>query len=107
MQSEYFCVVDQENLWIQMLKRIRLIDSVTATNVDNGKKSVELKTLDLNGVNIHWSMLTNGNPEALNDFENQKSIQVAIPPGSSLKVEVQFSTPEVRKTKFSDTAILQ
>jgi hypothetical protein len=107
MQSEYFCVVDQENLWIQMLKRIRLIDSVTATNLDNGKKSVELKTLDLNGVNIHWSMLTNGNPEALNDFENQKSIQVAIPPGSSLKVEVQFSTPEVRKTKFSDTAILQ
>lgn len=91
MEIEHFCVVDQENMWIKFLNRVSLIDSVDASI-----EKVSLNAQKLEGLQIRWFQVVNGQEKELTDYANQ--LAWANPGLSgSFRVKVKFVTPEVRK----------
>lgn len=93
MQTEHFCVVDQENLWLKMLNNVSLIDSLTSVPESSGLVSVKLQTILLPNLEIHWFQKTNGKYVEILQSEGQLGISLAK--GSTVKVTVDFHTPEV------------
>lgn len=93
MLYEFFCSVDQENMWFQFLNRIRLVDSVQVTT-----DKVQVKTLALAGLAINW-FKKDGNQEVeLTDLKNLSQFERSkLVPGQYV-VKVQFSSAEIRKT---------
>lgn len=92
MLYEFFCPVDEENMWLQFLNRVRLIDSVQTDT-----KQVEVKTLSLDGLTISW-FKKDGNQEVeMPEFKNNPLIDKLKLVTGNYVVKVQFSTTEVRK----------
>lgn len=94
MLYEFFCSVDQENMWFQFLNRIRLID-----NVQIEDQSVEVKTPALNGLTVSWFKKVNSQEEVeLTEFKNLFRLdKKQLQPGQ-YSVKVQFLNQEIRKT---------
>ena len=87
MLSKVFCVVDQENIWLQFFKRITLIDSLKKT----ADHMVELKTIPLASSNLDISWFLNGN-----ELTAFKGKTVVPQQAGVLKARVKLVTPEVR-----------
>lgn len=92
MLYEFFCPVDQENMWIQFLNRMRLIDSVQVNT-----NSVEVKTPALNGLQISWFKKDGSKEVELGEFKNTAVIEKSKLAVGNYNVKVQFTTSEVRK----------
>lgn len=103
MRSTKFCSVDQENMWHQFLNRVDLIDGVEVKPGQGGEQSVTVQTPNLPGLDIVWFKKTvNARGESkeveVESMRGQKSWQAR--PGQDAgeyRVEVRFSTDEVRK----------
>lgn len=93
MQTEKFCVVDQENLWLKMLANVNLIDSLTPVAVTSGLIKVKLTTIALPNLEIHWFQKLNGKYTEILPSENQ--VEMNLAKGTVVKVTVDFHTPEV------------
>lgn len=106
MQVEYFCVVDQENLWMKMLPKVRLIDSLTKSTLSNGRTGIKLETISL-PLSIQWTKISSSGNQILTDLKDQKNFEIELRSGESLKADVEFATSEVRKRKFTDTATIK
>lgn len=114
MLTDRFCSVDKENMWLKFFMRIQLIDSLKVENVKTAasettkslQRKVTLQTLPLNNLQIRWFQqeTTSGSPIELTEFRNQKSFLWTSPSAGSLRVEVEFSTPEIRKPGAKITA---
>lgn len=104
MQTEFFCVVDQENLWIKMLGRVRLIDSLQIMDLGNGRRKIQLAAMSL-PLTIRWTKIVQGSSEILQDFADQREFELDLAPGDKIRADVSFLTPEVRKSSFTDSAI--
>lgn len=100
-----FCKVCMEGLWLQLLKRIDLIDKITTTcHGTSNKVAVELATLELaqfrsgsspahEAFEIHW--LRNG--VAVPIGTNQTKIEVKMEEAVGLwRVEMRLHSSEVR-----------
>jgi hypothetical protein len=107
MDIDYFCSVDQENMWLKFFQKIRLIDS---THRDQLQFSIS--PLNLAPLQINWSVckksrslkceekdfekVSTWDQKEFVDLKNQASeIQM-------LKVQVSFPHPEIRKTLIQD-----
>lgn len=108
MVIDYFCPIDQENMWHKFLNRVRLIDSLT---VDNSGKApfVKLETQNLSGLTIEWFDISNGTEKLMPELNG---LTEWIPNSNSVsrvRVRVKLKTPEVRKynSKFTDAAELK
>jgi len=107
MDVEHFCVVDQENMWIQFLNRISLIDSVAKTDTE-----VKLTTQNIEGLDIKWYKRLGGDwieeaalrglkQWAITNFESFEDYKVVVEftsdevrkNHSAFKDEIEFSTP--------------
>lgn len=93
MLYDYFCAIDQENMWIQFLERIRIIDSVNLTS-----EAVELAGLKLDGLEISWFRKEGGSEVELTQFRNQPRIAKDEIAKGRYIVRVNFKSPEVRRT---------
>lgn len=93
MLHHSFCPIDQENMWIQFLGKVRLIDEIKISN-----ETVSLETLDLAGLQTLWFKKTNGQLVEVPEWRNQFKIEkTSISPGGYI-AKVQFVSPEIRKT---------
>jgi len=92
MLHPFFCSVDQENMWLQFLNRIRLIDSVQV-NVDQ----VQVKTPKLEGLSISWFKKENNQEVELPAFKNVSQVEKSKLNSGQYVVKVQFATTEIRK----------
>lgn len=92
MLYQFFCSVDQENMWLQFLNRIRLIDSVQV-NLDQ----VQVKTPKLEGLAISWFKKENNQEVELPAFKNVSQVEKSQLSSGQYIVKVQFATTEIRK----------
>ena len=92
MEIEHFCVVDQENMWLKFLNRVSLIDSIEANS-----QKVTLADQKLEGLEVRWYQLVNGQEQELAQFSN---VLTWDNPGltGNFRVKVKFTTQEVRKS---------
>jgi hypothetical protein len=105
MEVDHFCVVDQENMWVKFFGRVRLIDSLKIETNGSEKQAVlSLQNLD-SGLDIKWFSISGGSETEIVEARNQTRLATTRLSGS-VKVKVEFRTPEVRKytPKFNDTA---
>jgi len=104
MVSKVFCPVDQENIWLQFLKRISLIDSVEVVAQRAVLKTIPLAEQDLE---IRWYQRLQRAELEIEEFRNMSEIPLEKLTGA-VRVEVQLKTPEVRKASehFTDTATI-
>jgi len=93
MLYEFFCSVDQENMWFQFLGRVRLIDQVLIS-----EKQVEVKALDLPGMTVSWFQKTNGAEAEISALKNQLVVDRADLAKGSYVARVSYSSAEIRKT---------
>ncbi len=112
MRETKFCSVDQENMWHQFLRRVELVDAVevqplpAAQNGQDGGRLVEVKTPELDGLDIRWYQTTTDERGRKKEVElpelHNKNSWVAgeDQAAGDYRVEVRFSTDEVRQ--YSD-----
>lgn len=91
MEVDNFCVVDQENMWMKFLNRVNLIDEVEAN-----AQAVVVRTQVLEGIQIRWFKLVNGQEQELTEYADSQKWEN---PGltGNFRVRVKFVTPEIRK----------
>jgi hypothetical protein len=90
MESESFCSVDQENMWLKFLGRIKLIDSISTAD-----GNVLLETQKLDGLEVSWFQLKGTQETELAQFANETNWSSSGFSGS-FRVKVKFSSPEIR-----------
>lgn len=93
MLYEFFCSIDQENMWFQFLNRIRLIDGV---KVDSEK--VQINTPTLQGLSISWYKKEGNQEIELTNLKNLTQIEKSGLTAGQYTVKVQLSSAEIRKT---------
>ncbi len=92
MLYEFFCPVDQENMWLEFLGRVRLIDTVQIS-----ADSIDLRALKLPGLSVSWFKKGINQDVELPQYRNKTHlIKSEIESGKYL-VKVNFSSTEVRK----------
>lgn len=91
MLKDYFCAVDQENMWIKFLDQVRLIDGVH-TDAATGKSVLDAQKLS--GLSVRWLKR-----EATGETEVSE-----VTTSGDYAVEVSFQTAEVRapSKRFKD-----
>ncbi len=94
MKSVNFCSVDQENMWIRFFNVVGLIDKLSVQN--QGVKTVFLETPNLNHLEVQWYTKKSGEDYKLVSHQ-EKNLEILDPTIRSVKVIVEFKTPEVRK----------
>lgn len=92
MRYEFFCSIDQENMWLRFLGSLRLIDSVRVAN-----DVVEVKALKLPGLTAAWFMKSNGAEVEIPELSNQLSVDRSALKRGNYVVKLQYSSPEIRK----------
>jgi hypothetical protein len=98
MRTTEFCPIDKQNMWAQFLHKVSLIDSVEAKPLRNGNTQLEVKTLDLKGLDVKWYRTTmDGKSAELADFQGKRKVTVPQGQSGEYQAEVSFHTPEVRK----------
>ncbi|MGE0631548.1 MAG: M64 family metallopeptidase [Pseudobdellovibrionaceae bacterium] len=100
MLFEFFCPIDQENMWIRFFDRVRIIDAV-----DVGATAVELKSLKLANLKIAWFKKDGASETEMTEFRDQKSIDRNLLTKGSYSAKVEFQSSEIRKTssRLKDT----
>lgn len=93
MLYEFFCSVDQENMWFQFLSRIRLIDAVQV-----GADKVQLQTPALPGLAISWFKKAGNQEIEIPELKNLSLIEKSKLASGPYSVKVQFASNEIRKT---------
>ncbi len=108
MLFENFCAVDQENMWLQFFKRIRILDSVKVGPLINQQSLVQALSISHPGVSLKWLSWNKSNNSWTEIVGLQGKTSGNLPAGQ-YKVQAQFSTVEVRKpsAKFSDELTFQ
>ncbi len=104
MLHEYFCSVDQENMWLRFLERVHLVDQVQVTASD-----VKVQALKLNGLSVSWYLKTNGVESEVASLKDRFSVPRAELARGNYTVRVTYQTPEVRKgnSHLTDQASFQ
>lgn len=106
MRTPDFCVVDQENMWRQFYRKIKLVDSLEIQTIhpraESQKLSARLMTPALSHLQIRWSVLnSSGQSTALSAWNDQNTIELSaqeLPPEASILVAVvQHRSPEIRE----------
>lgn len=96
MLHESFCPIDQENMWIQFLGKVRLIDEIKVST-----EVVSLKAPELGGLQTYWYKKENNQLVEMTNWRNRFDIEKnQFSPGSYV-AKVQFANSEVRKTSDS------
>ncbi len=87
MLSKVFCVVDQENIWLQFLMRVSLIDGL----IKNASGDIELKTIgfDKSNLEITWFR----GQQELMELRGQTTVPKKF---DATTVRVKLITPEIR-----------
>ncbi len=91
MLYNYFCAVDQENMWLHFLSQTRLIDEVKISN-----NSVEVLTPHLDGLSTRWFRIDGTNRTELTEFKNKFAIDRNLLKSGKYQIYVQFLNPEIR-----------
>lgn len=101
MLHHSFCSVDQENMWLQFLGRVRLIDGVQST-----PDKVEVKAPPLNGIAIAWYKKEGVQEVELTQWRGQSQVAKSNLSAGQYVVRVQYSTSEIRKAsdRLKDSA---
>jgi hypothetical protein len=104
MLTESFCSVDQENMWVEFLDRVRLIDQVQVTATE-----VTVKALKMGGLETTWFVKTNGIESEVLSLKNRLSVPRSELSRGHYVVRVKFSSPEIRQNfdRLSDQATFQ
>ena len=101
MRSTEFCSVDQENMWHQFLNRVDLIDGVEVKPSESGR-TVSVKTPDLKGLDVRWFKQSKdpkgkATETEVESLRGQKTWSATGESAGDYRVEVRFTTDEVRK----------
>jgi hypothetical protein len=106
MEVENFCVVDQENMWVKFLNRVKLIDSLKIETA-NGQREAVLQVQNLPGLSVKWFAVNGAQETEIAEARNQMRLATTRLSGT-VKVKVEYRTPEVRKytAKFNDSATI-
>jgi hypothetical protein len=98
MRSTKFCAVDEENMWLRFLSRVKLVDDVTVTKAPTGETVVELLAPALSGLEVKWfAKNSDGALEELKSAAGQMKWVSPLAASGEFEVHVGYSTPEVRK----------
>ncbi len=92
MLYEFFCSVDQENMWIQFLGRTRLIDDVQVGT------SVSVHPMKLSGLSIAWFQQRGNQWTEVPALKNVWTVATSELSKGSYKVKVDYQSPEIRKS---------
>lgn len=99
MLYENFCAVDQENMWLQFFKRIRILDRIETQPQSSGGSHVIVQAIDHPGVLLRWFQRSaSGSWIEVPILLGQRSSDL---PRGSYKITAQFQSSEVRKTSPS------
>lgn len=93
MLSDFFCPVDQENMWLEFLSRIQLIDGIEINS-----EYVQLKTVAMPNLTTNWYKIENNQEIELAQFQNKFKLNKAELALGRYIVKVKFLTTEVRKS---------
>ncbi len=94
MTYDRFCAVDQENIWQKFTNRVSLIDDLKTQKTISGY-DLQLKTIQLSGLNIRWFQISGESVIELKNIENLKNWTTKI--SGNYRLKVSFRTPEVRQ----------
>jgi hypothetical protein len=100
MTTDHFCSVDQENMWVQFFKRVQLIDSVDTSGSD-----VVINALQLPGLSVTWFAKMGSSLQEIPALTNQLKASKALLGSGSFRVQLNFQTPEVRKSISNFSAV--
>ncbi len=92
MLYEYFCSVDQENMWFQFLARIRIIDSIKTS-----EDKIQINTIALPSLTINWYKKDGIREVELTELKNLTQVDKSILSSGQYTVKLQFSSAEIRK----------
>jgi hypothetical protein len=93
MLYEFFCSVDQENMWINFLNRTSLIDQVV---VDQDQ--IKVLTPQLSGLSIRWFKIDGTAETEMLNLQNKFFVDRTSLSAGNYNVKVQFLNDEIRKT---------
>ncbi len=101
MLYKFFCPVDQENMWVQFLTRIRLIDNFEVTT-----ETISIETLNLNGLQIKWFAINDGNETEITMLQGKHLVRTNEIAKGRYVVRVSYTSSEIRKKSdhFQDEA---
>jgi hypothetical protein len=105
MLYEYFCSIDQENMWLQFLGKLRLVDQLNVTAAQ-----VEVKALNLPGLTVSWFLKNaQGGESEVAALKNKLVVNRADLQKGSYVVRLTFASPEIRKAspRLADQATFQ
>lgn len=98
MMETHFCAVDQENMWVRFLSRVKLIDTVTLGVNKKNEKIVKLSAPDLEELEISWYKLaSDGSEQELTEYRDQLSWKLPEGMTGKFRVRAVFETDEVRE----------
>jgi hypothetical protein len=104
MKVRHFCAVDQENIWIEFFKRVKLIDGVS---IANESSTVTLNTLSIGAENldIKWFQKFQRAETELTNLRGKSTWENKQRLKGQFRVKVKFISPEVKVTNpnFSAT----
>jgi hypothetical protein len=93
MRSRVFCAVDQENIWVEFFKRVKVIDSLV---IDSSKEKVTVNTPPLEGLSIKWFQKMQRAEQEMTDLRGKHEWNNSARMKGSFRVEVEFKSEEVR-----------
>ncbi len=94
MEIKDFCSVDQENMWLRFLDKVKLIDSL---EIDQDTRNLVLKTPEIKGLQINWFEKRASGYKEIKELENKSVMSIKDKDSMSVRVEVRLKTPEIRK----------
>lgn len=108
MRSYKFCAVDQENMWLRFLHKVRLIDELKVQTV-GAAREVVLTVPPLAGLDVRWYREEAGRSTELVDLRGARNWPVESTLHGRVRAVVTFTTPEVRKPSkdFTQEASIQ
>jgi hypothetical protein len=102
MTHPNFCSVCKEGLWISLLKRVNLIDSISESCTTERSKVLEAKLLPLAQfrenplANELYTVSWKKNGQVLSNFANLTQIEISSQVTGNYTVDVQLYTDEIR-----------
>jgi hypothetical protein len=94
METTHFCSVDQENMWLKFLNKIKIVDDLKVFVTAQGFQ-VDLQTVKLPGLEIKWFQIDSGKEIELTEHRNKFTWQ-SKSNTNRYRVKVKFRTQEVR-----------
>jgi len=101
MRVKVFCSVDKENMWVRFLKKVSLIDDL---DIDREKNRVNLKTVELDGLDIRWFKKAGRSWSENITARGKKHLDYSRNDIGDYKVKVGLKHSEIRRSFSSLTA---